>query len=111
MLSYDREQAHKFICENMHELYLKKNKDYGGSVTETYKKYGLTSFLVRMEDKLNRIYNINKNGECKVKDESVRDTLIDLANYAILAVIELDCDKYLANNEVGESDEFANNRN
>lgn len=106
MLSYDREQAHKHICETMHDLYIKKNKDYGGSVTETYKKYGLTSFLVRMEDKLNRVYNINKNGECEVKDESVKDTLIDLANYAILAVIELDCEKYLAKGEAGDIDEF-----
>lgn len=77
------------ITDEMHELYIKKNSDYGESVTNTYKDFGLVSFLVRMQDKLNRLKTLNKK-DSQVKDESIRDTLVDLANYAILAVIELD---------------------
>ena len=51
-------------------------------------KYGLTSFLVRLEDKLNRARTLSKQ-EAKVKDEKIEDTLLDMANYAILAVLEL----------------------
>ena len=80
---------HKQILDKMHELYVSKNKDYGDSVSKTYKKYGLTSFLVRMEDKLNRVETLIKNEESKVKDEKIEDTLLDLANYSILAIIEL----------------------
>ena len=46
--------------------------------------------LHRMEDKLNRARTLDKV-ESEVKDEKIEDTLLDLANYAILAVIELKC--------------------
>ena len=82
----------KEITDEMHDLYIKKNADYGDSVTNTYKDFGLVSFLVRMQDKLNRLKTLNKK-ESQVKDESVRDTLVDLANYAILAVMEIDKEK------------------
>lgn len=82
----------KKITNEMYELCLKKNNDYGASVTSTYKDFGLVSFLVRMQDKLNRLKTLNKK-EAKVKDESIRDTLIDLANYSILAIIEIEKDK------------------
>lgn len=85
--------VHKKLLDDMHDLYIKKNADYGNSVHDTYEKYGLVSFLVRMEDKLNRVRNLNKDNvkisDAKVKDEKIEDTLMDLANYAILAIIEL----------------------
>lgn len=67
------------------ELFIKKNADYGNS----YKQYGLIGVLVRLQDKINRALNITKNG-IQVKDESLRDTLIDLHNYAAMALMELD---------------------
>lgn len=79
---------HKDILDNLHKLYTSKNSDYGNSVHDTYEKYGLTSFLVRLEDKLNRARTISKQ-EALVKDEKIEDTLLDMANYAILAVMEL----------------------
>ena len=89
----DKIELHKKLLDSMHELYIKKNSDYGDSVHETYKKYGLVSFLVRIEDKLNRVRNLNKDNvkisDAKVKDEKIEDTLMDLANYAILAIMEL----------------------
>lgn len=76
------------ITEKMHQIYLKKNKDYGSSFDRQYDKYGMTSVLIRLSDKLNRLEQITKAGTIEVKDESVDDTLLDLANYAILALIK-----------------------
>ena len=67
------------------ELFIKKNADYGNS----YKQYGLIGVLVRLQDKINRALNITKNG-IQVKDESLRDTLIDLHNYAAMALMEME---------------------
>lgn len=86
-------EQHKEIINEIHDLYVRKNADYGNSVHDTYERYGLTSFLVRMEDKLNRVRTLNHSKEVKVKDEKIEDTLLDLANYAILAVIELKNEK------------------
>lgn len=85
----DNVALHQEILDYLHELYVAKNSDYGNSVHDTYEKYGLISFLVRMEDKLNRVRSLSQKGETAVKDEKIEDTLLDLANYAILAVIEL----------------------
>lgn len=81
-------ELHKEMLDSMHNLYITKNHDYGNSVHDTYEKYGLTSFLVRIEDKLNRARALSKN-DAKVNDEKIEDTLMDMANYAILAVMEL----------------------
>lgn len=82
------------ITKEMLALYLLKNKNYGNSFSEQFNEYGLTSSCIRLEDKLRRIKTINKQLENREKintdDESIRDSLIDLANYAILTVIELD---------------------
>lgn len=82
------EKLHQELLDYIHKLYIIKNKDYGSSVHDTYIKYGFTSYLVRLEDKLNRAKIISQ-GEAKVSDEKLEDTLLDLANYAILAVMEL----------------------
>lgn len=82
-------EKHQEICNYLNNLYAKKNHDYGDSVHDTFLKYGLTSFLVRMEDKLNRARTLSTK-DALVNDEKIRDTLLDLANYAIISVIELD---------------------
>ena len=83
----------KQITEEMQELCKRKNSDYGSSVNETYKRYGLVSYLVRMEDKINRVRNLVLNKNQKVEDEKIRDTLMDLASYSILAIIDLEQDQ------------------
>ena len=65
------------------ELFIKKNADYGSS----YKQYGLIGVLVRLQDKINRALHITQHG-IHVKDETLRDTLIDLHNYAAMALME-----------------------
>ena len=82
-------EIHKNICDSLNDLYKKKNQDYGDSFSKSYKEYGLTMSLIRLEDKLNRLKSLNKNGNAQVKDESIQDTLMDLANYAIMTMLEL----------------------
>lgn len=88
----DKAAKHQELIEYLYNLYIAKNIDYGDSVHDTYVKYGLTSFLVRLEDKLNRARTLSKQ-TARVTDEKIEDTLLDMANYAILAVIELHADK------------------
>lgn len=68
------------------ELFRKKNADYG----DAFATYGPIGVIVRMGDKINRLVSINQNGVTLVDSESVRDTLIDLHNYAAMAVMLLD---------------------
>lgn len=89
----------KGIIDDMMETYEKKNADYGNSVHKTFKEFGLTSFLVRLSDKLNRAITLNKQ-EAKVTDEKLEDTLLDLANYAVLALVELKKDKGEVDDEI-----------
>lgn len=79
------EQMTKVQTEAL-ELFKKKNTDYGDAFAE----YGVIGVLMRIEDKLKRSVSITKNGVNLVKDEKIRDTLIDLHNYAAMAIMLLD---------------------
>ena len=81
-------QMHKEICDSIHHLYECKNHDYGDSFGESFREFGFIAALVRMEDKFNRLKQLHKN-EAAVKDETMQDTLLDLANYSIMAALEL----------------------
>ena len=80
---------HGVICRELEELYKKKNADYGDSFHKSYEEFGNVMAAIRMSDKLNRFKALIK-ADAQVKDESVRDTMLDLANYAIMTVMELD---------------------
>ena len=82
-------EKHLKICEKLNEIYINKNHDYGDSFGETFRKLGIVSAVTRITDKTNRLQSLCKK-EQKVNDESIRDTLMDLANYAIMTIIELD---------------------
>lgn len=84
-------ERHAELCKEMNALYAKKNHDYGDSFHEMFLEEGWASARIRLTDKLNRFKKLTKNPESQqIKDESVRDTLIDLANYALMSVLELD---------------------
>tara|TARA_B110000037_G_C16975391_1_gene446806 strand:- start:583 stop:912 length:330 start_codon:yes stop_codon:yes gene_type:complete len=68
------------------ELFKKKNADYGDS----FANFGPIGVIVRMGDKINRLSSVTNNGVNLVNNESVRDTLIDLHNYAAMAIMLLD---------------------
>lgn len=75
----------------MMDIYKKKNKDYGNSFVESCDEEGLAAARVRLGDKWNRFKTLTQKGEeGMVKDESIRDTLIDMANYAIMTVMWMD---------------------
>ena len=79
---------HMDICNQLNKIYLAKNKDYGNSFGEQYQEYGITSSVIRLDDKMRRLKQITKNGT-KVENETVEDTLMDMANYAIMTLMEI----------------------
>ena len=91
-LEDSKTEKHKLICEKLNKLYEAKNADYGDSFGKSYMEYGLTMPCIRLEDKLNRLKSLNFSRTIKVKNESIEDTLMDLANYAIMTLIELECE-------------------
>ena len=68
------------------QLFEKKNKDYG----DAFATYGPVGVLVRIGDKIQRLQSIHKRGITLVEDEKMRDTLIDLHNYAAMAIMLID---------------------
>lgn len=76
------------ITKEMIEVFSKKRHDYGQTSTETYKKFGPISMYLRMYDKMGRLENLFVNGSENLVGEAIEDTLLDLANYAIITIIE-----------------------
>lgn len=79
------------ITKKMAETYAAKNHDYGNAFGKSYDEFGIISAVVRMNDKMERIKSITKmpHEQMQVKDESLQDTLLDLANYAVMTLVEL----------------------
>ena len=86
----DNVKVHDRICLELNNIYKKKNADYGNSFGNSLDKHGLIAGIVRMDDKMSRLISLNSKNEQQVMDESLRDTLMDLANYAIMSVMWLD---------------------
>ena len=84
---------HKEICGLLNKTYIAKNIAYGNSFGKSFKEFGIISAVVRLEDKWNRIKSLAKGAENKVEDESIKDTLLDMANYCIMTLIELEDNK------------------
>ena len=84
--------ADKFeaITKKMHSIFKKKNHDYGNSFEQSLNEEGLAASRIRIGDKWNRFKQLSKGAKAQVNDESLRDTLIDMANYAIMTVMWLD---------------------
>lgn len=91
------EQEHKDprtfgeICDDLKALQKRKNADYGSVFSNSVYEYGLTAVAIRLSDKLNRFKTLLIR-KALVKDESMIDTLTDLAAYALMAV------EYIENN-------------
>lgn len=87
----DKVNQHMQICKELSDLYERKNHDYGDAFHRTFLEEGFAMPRIRLTDKLERFKSLTKRpNDQKINDESVRDTLIDLANYAIMTVMELD---------------------
>jgi cellulose synthase/poly-beta-1,6-N-acetylglucosamine synthase-like glycosyltransferase len=82
----NREEQMIKVHEEAFSLFQKKNKDYG----DAFAKYGPVGVIMRMGDKISRLQSVSKSGIVLVNDEKIRDTLIDLHNYAAMGVMLLD---------------------
>ena len=85
----DRVEQLKQIQNEALELFIKKNADYG----DAFAKFGVIGVLMRIEDKIQRSLSITKNGVNLIKDEGLKDTMIDLHNYSAMAMMLLDENK------------------
>jgi hypothetical protein len=85
----DRVHQLRVVQSEALELFSKKNADYG----DAFAKFGVIGVLMRIEDKIQRALSITKNGVNLIKDEGIRDTLLDLHNYAAMALMLLDENK------------------
>lgn len=92
-------KLHQSVCTKMHETIIAKNHDYGGEIDPFYnfklcERLDVMSteqgMLARMLDKVSRIASFIKQDALQVKDESIEDTLMDLANYSILLLAYLE---------------------
>lgn len=93
METFNNVNEHEKICKELNALYSAKNHDYGDSFRKT-REIVPDSILVRLHDKLGRLDSLLMAPEsAKVKDESINDTLMDLANYAIMELVERRRDK------------------
>lgn len=83
-------QRHRTICAYLTDLYARKNKDYGDSFHLTFVEEGMAMARIRLGDKFNRFKTLSRMGGQQVMDESLRDTLLDMANYCIMTAMEMD---------------------
>lgn len=88
MYKSDHPYSFNDIVNKIVSLHEAKNHDYGNSFHDTYVKFGLVSALTRLSDKMNRLTSLYQKKEAKI-NESIEDTLMDLASYAIMTIEEL----------------------
>lgn len=85
--------AFEDVTINLRNLYDAKNRDYGDSFGQSFQKWGLPMACIRLGDKLNRLESFAQKKDMQVNDESVEDTLMDMANYAIMTLVEMNMRK------------------
>lgn len=85
-----RLDRHKELCGYLTETYEQKNADYGNSFGDMFAELGIITAVTRIGDKYNRIKNLVVHPTPNVKDETIIDTLLDMANYCVMTVIEIE---------------------
>lgn len=88
------------VANQMVDTYKRKNADYGDSFGESINHYGPVASHVRIGDKINRLQSlVLKKQTAQVKDESIADTYLDLACYAIMTLTDIEYKVQLAEEE------------
>jgi len=89
------EQCHKNLLEELHNTYCIKNKKYGNSFKVSIDEWGFSALGIRVTDKYLRMKGLLQNSNLfeNNADESLRDTLMDMANYCVMGVMSLDEEK------------------
>lgn len=96
------------IAESQIRLYESKNADYGNAADKLFESYGLNYYLIMLEQKLLRIKNLYNKTD-KANNESIEDSLLDMSNYAILAVESMRKDAKQKNGNSSKTTDKANN--
>ena len=91
------------VLKEMGNIFIVKNEKYGSSFETSLNKYGMIAALTRISDKFNRIENLILTNDKGTSDESVIDTLVDMANYCVMTAVYI-------KNPGGENDEKNNQR-
>ena len=86
----DKIKRHEELCEKIHEIYKAKNMAYGDSFGRSFDDWGLAAAAIRITDKFNRFINLAKRPEIDSGDEAITDTLVDMGNYCLMTVMELE---------------------
>ena len=79
----------KDILHKMGDIFAIKNEKYGNSFEVSVDKYGMIAALTRISDKFNRVENLIINNDKGTDDESLLDTLLDMANYCVMTAVYL----------------------
>ena len=99
---FNYQEEHKKLCDLMHEIYIKKNSDYGNSFSDLYDEYGSIISEIHIREKFDRFKQLRTN-ESQV-GESIEDTLMDMANYCLLTLLEMKKLNSYVDEEVAEED-------
>lgn len=83
------DDKYRQVLIDLVDILREKQKAYGNSFSETLAEFGLVAAVTRITDKTNRLKNLYKTGVDEINGESVRDTLLDLAGYAVMTLAEL----------------------
>lgn len=83
-------KRHQELCDEIHETYIQKNTAYGNSFGETFQKLGIVSAVTRITDKYNRLVSLATKPDTDPGDESILDTLKDMANYCLMTAMEIE---------------------
>ena len=86
----DKIKKHEELCEKIHNIYKAKNMAYGDSFGRSFDDWGVSAAAIRLSDKFNRFLNLAKHPEIDHGDEALTDTCLDMANYCLMTVMELE---------------------
>lgn len=92
------EFRHRKILAEMADTFSKKNSDYGNAFEEILDDFGASYAVGRLKEKHKRLTKLITSNKQEVEDESIEDTLLDMANYAVLTIMWLQKQKEKANN-------------
>lgn len=81
---------HDNVTHDLRTLYEAKNADYGSSFDKLFDEFGIITYIIRAQDKLNRLKQLSKpDYEEKITTETIKDTITDLANYSIMVLMRM----------------------
>ena len=88
-------RKHQDICNDIHKTYLQKNAAYGDSFHKLYEDLGIISAVTQITHKYNRLKTLAKDKDHNINtnNESIMDTLLDMANYCIMTAMEIEREK------------------